>query len=420
MIGNGVVNVRWDKAPDNGAAIKGYAVTATPEGGGSTVTGTLTGETTALLEGVRNGVTYTVKVVATNKAGEGAPGRTTVRTWAKPAAVEPLGRENIVGTAFERGRVEYRWRAPTKTGGEGVSIDHYRVSYGSIETTTKSTAFEVGMLTGGDTSPTIKVAACTVPEPGSGPQCSEETPIDGTKVITAPGSGSVDTDRDVGPATYRMTATAPSGARLGGDEKVSSKVMLYLNGVLAEEKPLGAAEKTTFESPSDGVTPGTVVKVVITTTNSYEQSATAEDSFTVKAPADPGAPDVTAGTCVEQKACVTWTYDQPSVFWKFQKFIVEMNITGTVEQFDSLTDPSVRAFEHPGTHTQTTFSFRVGVVGKRFGQDITRWSEWKDTGKITQPLPPETTDPETTDPETNDPPTNDQPEPTDPTEGTGG
>lgn len=405
-IGNGVVDVEWSKAPDNGGAIKSYAVTATPEGGGATIKGSTSGGLSTRLEGVRNGVVYTVSVVATNKAGEGAAGRTTVRTWAAPSVATGGKAQGFEDNPFANGRVRYTWSPPSNTGGAGIGIAHYRVKEGSTETTVSSESYTVDGIDGGSDSPTVSVKACTVPEPGSSPVCSADwLPISGLPVITAPLAGKVTPATDVGPAAYRLTARAPDGDQLGGDPGAKTVARLFIDGTQTEERAVASGSSETFSREGgDGVEPGTIVKVTLTTTNKFGQSAVTEETYRVTAPADPGAPVPTAGECGEKKACVTWTHTQPSMFWQFEKYIVSFRIGGVERSFD-VTDKDLRQFTHPDDQSAESFQYRVAVVGKRFGSTVTRSSEWKSGGIIVQPPPP-TTDPPTTEPE---------PEPTDPT-----
>ncbi len=408
-IGNGVVNVRWDKAPDNGAPVKSYAVTAKPEGGGSTVTGTLTGETTALLEGVRNGVTYTVSVTATNKAGVGETASTSVRIYEAPSAARPVSAEgqaaqNVASRPFENGKVDYSWREPEHTGGAGIVLAHYEVEVRGNRATTTSPSLSVDGLSGGTTSPTVKVRPCTAPEANGGFVCSSEwLSIAGAPVVTAPAPGDVTVDRTVEPARYRLVATAPAGAKqMGGDTSGTSTARLYIDDVLTAERTVRPGEPETFASTSggDGVEPGTVVRVVLTTVNSQGQSS-AEATFTVASPSNPGGPVVTPGdSCDIDKACVTWSFDTKP-FWKFEKYEVIYKVGSETYTSDPITDFDTKSHSLAVSGAAPSYQVQVVAYGKRWGSPSKVESRWV-AGNITRPTPtePPTTEPPTTEPTT--------------------
>jgi hypothetical protein len=86
--GNTTADVSWTAPPAGGSAVTGYKITATAAGAtapAASVTA-LSSATTASLTGLTNGTAYTVSVVATSAAGDGAPGTTTVT----PNATETL------------------------------------------------------------------------------------------------------------------------------------------------------------------------------------------------------------------------------------------------------------------------------------------------------------------------------------------
>lgn len=113
--GDGTLNVAFTQ-PATDPAVTGFTLTATPQGGGSTVT--QTGATSPInLTGLVNGTTYDLSLTATNSAGTSAAG-TGVGT---PA---PAPRAPVTGfTATpDTGLVDLTWVAPTGVAPTGYSL----------------------------------------------------------------------------------------------------------------------------------------------------------------------------------------------------------------------------------------------------------------------------------------------------------
>ncbi|MBD9698712.1 fibronectin type III domain-containing protein [Flavimobilis sp. GY10621] len=413
-IGHGVVNVRWDKAPDNGAPIKSYAVTATPEGGGSTVTGTLTGETTALLEGVRNGVTYTVRVVATNKAGEGAPGRTTVRTWVAPSPVLSGRSEAATGRAFGEGVVTYSWSKPDNLGGAGIGLEHYEVSEsGGRTTTVRSSEYVASGLAGGTTSPSIAVRACTIPEAGGNVVCSETVRIEGKKVVTASAPAKIEFGK-ASPGFYSVRITAPSNSPEGRPESGGSDVETTYSVKVGDGETksgtLRTGESVTVANDpgaeDTAVRPGTTITVTTRTVNALGQAVKAEAYDKVAEDADSAAPGSITDLSEEpQILAVQWSYSAP-VFWRVQGFDVYYRPKGSGGEgtFLGSAAKDAREYTHPSKIAPGWYDVRIVLRAKYFGSDREKTSAWKEIYVDHEPTPPPT-EPPTTEP--TDPPTDD-------------
>ncbi len=70
----GSLLVSWNPAADGGSPVTGYTVTATPNGPGPAVMVLAGTATSATVGGLRDGMSYTVSVTATNRVGTGRPG----------------------------------------------------------------------------------------------------------------------------------------------------------------------------------------------------------------------------------------------------------------------------------------------------------------------------------------------------------
>ena len=114
--GDARVSLSW-KAPgsDGGAAITGYRVyQGTSKKPVATVTGTA-----ATVKSLSNGTTYSFKVTAVNKAGEGPASGAASATPA--AAVTKPGVPNGLTASPGNGKVTLSWKAPGSNGGAGIS-----------------------------------------------------------------------------------------------------------------------------------------------------------------------------------------------------------------------------------------------------------------------------------------------------------
>ncbi|MFF1252317.1 fibronectin type III domain-containing protein [Pseudarthrobacter sp. NPDC058329] len=71
--GNGGATVEWQGAAAGNTPVTGYVLTATPAAGTAVTVNTDAAARSAVLSGLANGTTYTLKLVATSAAGESAP-----------------------------------------------------------------------------------------------------------------------------------------------------------------------------------------------------------------------------------------------------------------------------------------------------------------------------------------------------------
>ncbi len=114
--GDAQVSLSW-KAPssDGGAAITGYRVyQGTSKKPVASVTGTAT-----TVKNLSNGTTYSFKVTAVNKAGEGPASGAASAT--PTAAVTKPGLPNGLTASPGNGKVTLSWKAPGSDGGSGIS-----------------------------------------------------------------------------------------------------------------------------------------------------------------------------------------------------------------------------------------------------------------------------------------------------------
>jgi hypothetical protein len=115
---DGKLQVRWEPATARGYAITGYRVDVAPGGLSTTVHAP---ETRAVIEGLENGVAYSVSVVALSDVGEGEPA---YATDAATPAGEPARIDPPTLVVKKRG-IKVSWTAPDA---RGSSIEGYLVT----------------------------------------------------------------------------------------------------------------------------------------------------------------------------------------------------------------------------------------------------------------------------------------------------
>jgi hypothetical protein len=183
--GNGTAALSWTApASDGGGAITGYVVEYTPAGGSAQTSGTGSAGTTFTLNSgnstVTNGVTYSVRVAATNAAGQGPySSAVNVTLPTVPGAPTALAATSGTDTA-----VPLTWTAPSSNGGASITgyVVEWTPSGGSATTVNTGSAtanYTKTSLTNGTTY-TFRVAA--VNSAGTGAYSSS---VSGTPASTA-------------------------------------------------------------------------------------------------------------------------------------------------------------------------------------------------------------------------------------------
>ncbi len=137
-------SVSFTAGSDNGAAITGYTVTASP--GGTTASGSGSPLT---INGLTNGTTYTFTVTATNLRGTSAASAPSGPTTPSASITAPGVPEALAATTSS-GQVRLTWSAPASDGGS--TIQGYRIHVlpnNSTVTVTNGTAARFLGLTNG-------------------------------------------------------------------------------------------------------------------------------------------------------------------------------------------------------------------------------------------------------------------------------
>ncbi len=146
--GDGFLALRWKHAAANGSAVTGYSVTATPSGGGTSVSTTARGGSVKLA-GLTNGTVYSVTVTAQSSAGSGPASAPVSGT----PATKPGPPSSLTVTAGN-GSLSASWGPPAQDGGAPVTGYEVRlVTHGASPKTTllpaTATTFSATDLTDG-------------------------------------------------------------------------------------------------------------------------------------------------------------------------------------------------------------------------------------------------------------------------------
>lgn len=196
--GDGVISVSWAPADGNGDAVQTYEVELTG-GAGAQVASVVGTQWTS--PPLTMGQTYSVRVRARNGVGwsEWGPS-SSARVWTQPGVPTGLSVAASTGTAPGAGTVTISWTAPGTTGGEGITIAHYRVDWVANgvarSTTTGSTSLTLDGLSGGTTVSGVAVAAVSsVDATGPAASSGEEVRVVTLPAVTSLSVSVLDTDR---------------------------------------------------------------------------------------------------------------------------------------------------------------------------------------------------------------------------------
>lgn len=279
---DGSLIVSWTAPNNNGSAITGYGVGASP--GGQTCSTGATG-TSCIITGLTNGTLYTVAVVATNAAGNGQPGS----AMGSPKGV-PGAPGAATATAGDQNAV-INWTAASANGG---TITGYTVvsAPGSSMCTAPvgATSCTVSGLTNG-TSYTFTVMATN--EVGQG--------VAATTAAVVP--------KAVPSAPKSPTATA-------GDQKVSvswqvpdsnggQAIIDYRVEAVSDATKFCVATAPALTCEVTGLVNGTAYSFKVTARNSVGAGAAANTASATPSGV-PGTVSGVASTASDQQANVSW------------------------------------------------------------------------------------------------------------------
>ena len=173
----GRLRIAWSRPGSDGfSRITGYTATAQPGGATCTSLDRLACD----IDGLENGVEYTVTVTATNELGTGPPSAAITRST--PVLVPSAPRSPLVRESFTR--IEVNWSAPESDGGRPITGYTATASPGGATCTTTG---EKGCTIEGLASGTrYAVTVTATNEAGTGPSSEPASAV--TTAMTVPGA----------------------------------------------------------------------------------------------------------------------------------------------------------------------------------------------------------------------------------------
>lgn len=173
----GRLRIKWSRPESDGfSRITGYTATAQPGGATCTTLDRLACD----IDGLENGVEYTVTVTATNELGTGPPSAAITRST--PVLLPSAPRSPLVRESFTR--IEVNWSAPESDGGRPVTGYTATASPGGATcTTTGAKGCTIEGLASG-TRYAVTVTATN--EAGTGPSSEPASAV--TAAMTVPGA----------------------------------------------------------------------------------------------------------------------------------------------------------------------------------------------------------------------------------------
>ncbi len=173
--GDTTATVSWTAPANGGSPITGYTVTSDPGG----LTATTVGATSATVNGLTDGTTYTFTVVATNGVGDSAPSAPS--NPVTPAApTVPSAPTSVTATAGNA-QANVSWTAPTSNGGSPIlSYTVTSTPAGGTASTLGATSTTVTGLTNGTVYTFTVVATNAVGPSAASLPSNSVTPTAGT------------------------------------------------------------------------------------------------------------------------------------------------------------------------------------------------------------------------------------------------
>jgi hypothetical protein len=282
-------SVSWTAAADNGSAITGYTVTASPGGESSTVAGT---QTTATVTGLTNGTSYTFTVTATNAIGTSVP--SAASNPVVPAAVPdaPTG----VAASARPDSAFVTWVAPAGNGGTITSYTVTAAPGGASATVdgTQTTATVTGLSSG--TAYTFSVTATS--GSGTGAASSPSNAITPLPPAAPDAPAGVEAVAGNQQASVSWTPPGDNGSAIASYTVTAS--------------PAGASTTVAGSQTTATVTAltnGTSYTFTVVATNAIGASApsTASNAVTPSISAAPDAPTGVVAAAGAGLASVSWT-----------------------------------------------------------------------------------------------------------------
>ena len=354
--GDGQATVSWTAAAENGAAVSGYTVTASPGGATATTDGALT----ATVTGLSNGTAYSFTVQATNAAGQGAASDPSDPVT--PASV-PAAPGNVSAAGGLRAAT-VSWVAPD-SGGDAIT--GYKIlqspDFGEAAATVSGTTAQVTGLAD-DTEYSFEVVATNSvgSSAASAPSAVIRThgkPVPPANVHAAPGDQQ---------ATVTWTAGDDRGA------PITSFTVTASTGA--------TATVTETTATFTGLTNGAPLTFTVTATNAVGTSDPSDVSNSVTPAGRPAAPPKPSASAVVKGATVGWTAPADNGA-AITSYVVFQSKNGGADAQSVATFPTTTSAAVTGLDDASHYTFTVVAVNSAGASDASPRSD-----DIVTPGPP--------------------------------
>ncbi len=352
---NGTVTVSWtDPQANNGSAITGYSVSASPNCTSCTYTNLSgSGVTSVTVSGLTRRSWYNFTVTATNGVGTSNP---SVASNAVIAPDVPNAPTNASASTNQNGSITVSWTDPANN---GSPITGYTLvpspacgscTYSSLNGASLTSATVSGVTPGGTYSFTVTATNGV----GTGAASSASNSVVAPNVPGAPTIGTATR----GNASASLTWTAPGVTN--GSNIIGYAVTPYLNGTTAQATQTFISTATTETATL--LTNGSPYTFTVAAINGVGTGPQSGASNSVTPATSPGAPTgVSASTNSNGTVTLTWT-DPSNNGSAITGYTVTPSPACPACTYSSLAGPSVTSTTITGLSLGTAYTFKVSAT----------------------------------------------------------
>ena len=369
--GQTIINLSWT-APtsDGGAAISGYRIEVSTNGGSSfsqlvaSQSGTSYSHT-----GLTAGTARHYRVRAINSVGSSGWSNTANATTASPTATAPGAPTSLTATASGQTIINLSWTAPTSDG--GAAISGYRIevstnggsSFSQLVASQSGTSYSHTGLTAGTARHYRVRAINSVGSSGWSNTANATTAVATATVPTAPRSLSATADRQT---IINLSWTA--SANTGGSPITGYRIQWSANGTSGWQNVSPAHTGTGRTYADTGLNPGTTRHYRVYARNSVGESAQPSDvanattatTGTVTAPSAPRSLRATASG----QTIINLSWSAPSSMGgaSIRGYRIEVSDDGGTNWTDLVASHSETTYSHTGLTAGSTRYYRVYAI----------------------------------------------------------
>jgi len=377
--GSNTINLSWRKPDDGGAAIKGYRIEFSTDGGSTFNELEASHSTTTYSHtGLDPSITCVYRVRATNSEGSSLWSDTdSATTGPAPIATAPDAPSGLTANPSGSSRINLSWTAPNNGGAE---IEGYRIEVspdGTANSWTELIASQTAITyshTGLSPSTTrhYRVRAVNSVGPGAW-STNSATTGPAAPIATAPNAPTALTATSSGSTTINLSWTAPDD---GGEAIIGYRIEVSPDGTANSWTELVARQNSTSYSHT-GLSPSTTRHYRVRAINSVGTSAWSDTDSATTGPATPTAtaPDAPTGLIATASGSTTinlsWTEpdDGGAVITGYR---IEVSLDGIAgwTDLESTTSSTITSYDHTNLNPETTRYYRVRAINSVGQSDL--------------------------------------------------